>query len=111
MTAGGRRWRRQSSSGQATSGWRARRLAAGRTWAPTLRMLALCLLACGILAALCLQPALAQPASKTPAAQGADAAVAVPGFWDPRRRPERPDLTRVTQIRFMTEIDYPPFNY
>lgn len=35
----------------------------------------------------------------------------VPGFWDPRRRPERPDLSRVTQIRFLTETDYPPFNY
>ena len=34
-----------------------------------------------------------------------------PGFWDPRRRPERPDLSRVTLIRFVTEIDYPPFNY
>src|SRR6478672_13551252 len=37
--------------------------------------------------------------------------VAIPGFWDPRRRPERPDLSRVTLIRFITEIDYPPFNY
>jgi polar amino acid transport system substrate-binding protein len=50
------------------------------------------------------------PAGRTTAAQ-APGAVAVPGFWDPRRRPERPDLTRLTQIRFMTEIDYPPFNY
>lgn len=36
---------------------------------------------------------------------------AIPGFWDPRRRPERPDLSRVSLIRFMTEYDYPPFNY
>ena len=36
---------------------------------------------------------------------------AVPGFWDPRRRPERPDLSRLSVIRFMTETDYPPFNY
>jgi len=36
---------------------------------------------------------------------------AVPGFWDPRRRPERPDLSRLTVIRFLTEIDYPPFNF
>jgi polar amino acid transport system substrate-binding protein len=36
---------------------------------------------------------------------------AVPGFWDPRRRPDRPDLTRLTVIRFMTETDYPPFNF
>jgi polar amino acid transport system substrate-binding protein len=35
----------------------------------------------------------------------------IPGFWDPRRRPERPDLARLTAIRFMTEVDYPPFNF
>jgi len=35
----------------------------------------------------------------------------VPGFWDPRRRPERPDLSRIQSIRFLTELDYPPFNY
>ncbi len=38
-------------------------------------------------------------------------AIAVPGFWDPRRRPERPDLSRISIIRFLTETDYPPFNY
>lgn len=37
--------------------------------------------------------------------------LAVPGFWDPRRRPERPDLSRIAVIRFLTETDYPPFNY
>ena len=37
--------------------------------------------------------------------------MAVPGFWDPRRRPERPDLSRISIIRFLTETDYPPFNY
>ncbi|MCC6780489.1 MAG: transporter substrate-binding domain-containing protein [Hyphomicrobiales bacterium] len=37
--------------------------------------------------------------------------VNVPGFWDPRRRPERPDLSRTSVIRFLTEIDYPPFNF
>jgi len=37
--------------------------------------------------------------------------LALPGFWDPRRRPERPDLSRVALIRFLTEIDYQPFNY
>ncbi len=36
---------------------------------------------------------------------------AVPGFWDPRRRPERPDLTRINVIRFLTETDYPPFDF
>ena len=42
---------------------------------------------------------------------GVSGDVHVPGFWDPRRRPERPDLSRVTAIRFLTETDYPPFNY
>jgi polar amino acid transport system substrate-binding protein len=42
---------------------------------------------------------------------GAATGVTVPSFWDPRRRPERPDLSRLTVIRFLTEIDYPPFNY
>ena len=39
------------------------------------------------------------------------ASAVIPGFWDPRRRPERPDLGRLTSIRFMTEVDYPPFNF
>ena len=38
-------------------------------------------------------------------------AVAVPGFFDPRRRPERPDLSRIPNIRFLTDLDYPPFDY
>jgi polar amino acid transport system substrate-binding protein len=37
--------------------------------------------------------------------------MAVPGFWDPRRRPERPDLSRISIVRFLTETDYPPFDY
>jgi polar amino acid transport system substrate-binding protein len=37
--------------------------------------------------------------------------VAVPGFWDPNRRPERPDIGRLGAIRFLTEDDYPPFNF
>jgi len=51
-----------------------------------------------------------------PAASAQDAvaqprSAAVPGFWDPRRRPERPDLSRIQSIRFLTELDYPPFDY
>jgi polar amino acid transport system substrate-binding protein len=42
---------------------------------------------------------------------GGDPSVRVPGFWDPRRRPEKPDLTRISVIRFLTETDYPPFNF
>ena len=43
--------------------------------------------------------------------EGADATVRVPGFWDPRRRPEKPDMSRINVIRFLTETDYPPFNF
>jgi polar amino acid transport system substrate-binding protein len=51
-------------------------------------------------------PAAAQGAASPPAAQ-----LVVPGFWDPRRLPERPDVSRMGAIRFMTEVDYPPFNF
>ena len=56
---------------------------------------------------------LAPDAAQRAHAQGkaADPIVQVPGFWDPRRRPERPDLSRLTTIRFLTETDYPPFNF
>jgi polar amino acid transport system substrate-binding protein len=66
------------------------------------------------------RPARAEAAgASSPAAQGLPAQGAqaqgspaiVPGFWDPRRRPERPDLARLSAIRFMTEVDYPPFNF
>src|SRR3569833_1613496 len=50
------------------------------------------------------------PAANAPPA-ASTGSVAIPGFWDPRRRPERPDLSRVTLIRFISEVDYPPFNY
>jgi polar amino acid transport system substrate-binding protein len=39
------------------------------------------------------------------------AGVMVPGFWDPKRRPERPDVSRLGSIRFLTEDNYPPFNF
>jgi len=59
-----------------------------------------------------LLPLFAGP-SATSAQEGAAAPrqAAVPGFWDPRRRPERPDLSRIQSIRFLTELDYPPFDY
>jgi polar amino acid transport system substrate-binding protein len=37
--------------------------------------------------------------------------VEVPRFWDPKRRPEKPALGRMTQIRFLTEDNYPPFHF
>src|SRR5262249_14739017 len=59
-------------------------------------------------AAAAAEPGPAQPPPKP----GTGAAPqAVPGFWDPRRRPERPDLSRISVIRFLTETDYPPFNF
>ncbi|WGD30263.1 transporter substrate-binding domain-containing protein [Ancylobacter sp. WKF20] len=50
-------------------------------------------------------PSVASPSVTLPS-------VAVPGFWDPNRRPERPDVTRLpTQIRFATTDDFPPFSF
>jgi polar amino acid transport system substrate-binding protein len=54
-------------------------------------------------------PTQAKPAQAGP--KPGAAPQAVPGFWDPRRRPERPDLSRIAVIRFLTETDYPPFNF
>ncbi|TAK48522.1 MAG: transporter substrate-binding domain-containing protein [Xanthobacteraceae bacterium] len=54
-------------------------------------------------------PLRAQAADGVTASAGASQTV--PGFWDPRRRPDRPDLSRLTVIRFLTETDYPPFNF
>jgi polar amino acid transport system substrate-binding protein len=51
------------------------------------------------------------PAQAQQQAPALGAPAPIPGFWDPRRRPERPDLGRMTLIRFLTENDYPPFNY
>jgi polar amino acid transport system substrate-binding protein len=70
-------------------------------------MLRLLGLTVGLLVALPLVGAAPAPTQLTIS----DPAVQVPGFWDPRRRPERPDMSRVNVIRFVTEVDYPPFNF
>jgi len=45
-------------------------------------------------------------------ARAEDAAGAgAPAFQDPNRPLEKPDLSSIRQIRFLTEDDYPPFNY
>jgi polar amino acid transport system substrate-binding protein len=62
----------------------------------------------GLAAPLAAQTAARQVEAAQPTVHGI---VAVPGFWDPRRRPERPDLTRISSIRFLTEVDYPPFDF
>lgn len=36
---------------------------------------------------------------------------APPSFFDPGRTLEKPDLSSVKRIRFLTEDDYPPFNF
>lgn len=38
-------------------------------------------------------------------------AVFIPHFWDPQRRLERPDLSAVRVIRFVTDDEYPPFAF
>lgn len=62
----------------------------------------------GLALALAGRPAPAQTLPK-PGTQAAPQEV--PGFWDPRRRPERPDLSRISVIRFMTDTNYPPFDF
>ena len=73
-------------------------------------------LAAALRLSVCLAGALSPAVFAAPPAAAQDStaqqrSVAVPGFWDPRRRPERPDLSRLQTIRFLTEMDYPPFDY
>ncbi len=51
-------------------------------------------------------PTVAQPVNAPDAS-----AVFVPGFWDPKRRIDKVELPPTTVVRFLTESDYPPFNY
>lgn len=44
-------------------------------------------------------------------ALAAVAAPAIPKYWDNRERIPRPDLKSVERIRFLTTIDFPPFNF
>jgi polar amino acid transport system substrate-binding protein len=37
--------------------------------------------------------------------------VPIPNFWDPRARPERPDLTGLRPIRFLVDDEFPPLNF
>ncbi|MGJ0506689.1 MAG: transporter substrate-binding domain-containing protein [Methylocystis sp.] len=39
------------------------------------------------------------------------AEVTIPSFFDPHRALQKPDLSRLKQIRFLTEDDFPPFNF
>lgn len=88
-----------------------------RYFVPVVKSLAAKWLAAGLLAAALSSSVAGVVSAQTAAPPGAASdkalpAVAVPGFWDPKRRPDRPDVTRLpTQIRFVTTDDYPPFNF
>jgi polar amino acid transport system substrate-binding protein len=45
------------------------------------------------------------------ARSAAPAPVAAPSFWDPDLRLERPDISSLRAIRFLTDDDYPPLNF
>src|SRR5947199_374765 len=68
-----------------------------------------CFLAALLFAAALCASAQAQPLALKP--DSLQVSAGVPGFWDPRRRPERPDITHVSGIRFLTETDFPPFDF
>ena len=74
---------------------------------PTARRLWLMAAVAGVL----LSPATCEPSAMAAEGAAPSRSVVVPGFWDPRRRPERPDLSRIQTIRFLTDLDYPPFDY
>jgi polar amino acid transport system substrate-binding protein len=57
-------------------------------------------------AVLVLAPAFVANSSRVEAQE-----IFIPRFSDPKRRPEKPVLGRMTQIRFLTEDDYPPFHF
>jgi polar amino acid transport system substrate-binding protein len=37
--------------------------------------------------------------------------VAIPNFWDPRARQERPDLAGLRTVRFLTDEEFPPLHF
>jgi polar amino acid transport system substrate-binding protein len=67
------------------------------------------MLVAAVLCAIAVASASAQPLALRP--DSLQVSAGVPGFWDPRRRPERPDLSHLSAIRFLTEVDFPPFDF
>jgi polar amino acid transport system substrate-binding protein len=59
-----------------------------------------------ILALACLLLTVLAP-DRAATAQG----VAIPNFWDPRARQERPDLTGLRTVRFLTDDEFPPLHF
>jgi polar amino acid transport system substrate-binding protein len=35
----------------------------------------------------------------------------IPGYWDARRKPEKPEASAIRVIRFLVDDEYPPFHY
>lgn len=50
-------------------------------------------------------------ASVLAAAAAPAAEPAIPQFWDVKERLAKPDLSRFARIRFLTTVDFPPFNF
>ncbi|WP_424361645.1 transporter substrate-binding domain-containing protein [Methylocystis parvus] len=63
------------------------------------------------LSALAAGLALLISSASTPAAPAGAQASAPPSFFDPQHSLQKPDLLRIKQIRFLTEDDFPPFNF
>lgn len=59
--------------------------------------------ALALFACLAAAPSFAAPERATPAP--------APSFWDPAHKIEKPDLGALKQIRFLTEDDFPPFDF
>lgn len=36
---------------------------------------------------------------------------AIPGFWDTKERLTKPDISALERVRFLTTVDFPPFNF
>jgi polar amino acid transport system substrate-binding protein len=49
--------------------------------------------------------------SLAPGGAKSDDSVFLPNFWDPQHRLEKPDLVGIHTLRFLTEDDYPPFDF
>jgi len=41
----------------------------------------------------------------------AHAEPAIPGFWDTKERLAKPDISALERVRFLTTVDFPPFNF
>jgi polar amino acid transport system substrate-binding protein len=57
------------------------------------------------------QAAQAQASGPPASVQAAPSPIVIPVFIDPERRMERRPTGRINMIRFLTEDDYPPFNF